>query len=37
MRNTYKIVVKVYEGKRHLERPRNGCEINVRMNLEGTG
>jgi len=33
MRNAYKILVRKYEGRRPLRRPRDGWENNIGMNL----
>jgi hypothetical protein len=37
MRKAYKILVRKFEWKRPLPRPRNRWEDNIRMNLRETG
>jgi hypothetical protein len=37
MRNAYRILVGKPEGKRPLERPRRTWQVNIRMDVRGTG
>jgi hypothetical protein len=37
MRNAYKVLVGIPEGKRPFERVGHGCEYNVRMDLREIG
>jgi hypothetical protein len=37
MRKVYKILVRKYEGKRTLDRPRHTWEDNIRMDLRWEG